>query len=183
MEVIKTHSSCKEPGVEVVRRTDFIKEINGLLDPRYQLCIRSLSKVMEIFSASNQHRKLTINAPSRNKYILANAADDVKQFIIGRQRDIPQWRARAIARSKRSAAAFKTAGSRINSSELDIEDVEVMPRVSTEAAMEVNRIIDGRPSKLAALYAEAILKAPNSHPVLRLGADNYVALYESPRLS
>lgn len=179
MEPILTHISCKDPGVSVVRRVDLIAKANSLLDPRYQLDMHSLSKGLEIYSAANNRKRLTINAPSRTKYILASVADELIQFIIGRQSEIPRWRARAVARSKRSAAAFKSA-SRANS--LEPEDTELPPAVSTEAAMEVNRIIDGRPSKLAALYAEAIMKAPNSRPVLRLGADNYVALYQSPRV-
>jgi len=178
MKVTLTHPSCKEPNVEVVKRTDFIDSLNEVLDPRYQLCPFSLSKAMEIFSASQGRLKLTISAASRNRYILASVVDDLKLFIIGRQTEIPDWRRRSEARSKRASQAFKPAKDR----KLVEEDVALPPFISPDAACEVNRILEGRPSRIASLYAEAVLKSPQSRPVLRLGSTSYVALYENPHL-
>lgn len=179
LKVTVTSQTCKDPNREVIRRDHFIEYVNAQLNPRYKLDMLSLNKSMEIYSARNKRKKLTIAGGSRHKYILAEVADELLLFILGRQKDIPEWRRRALARSKRAKAAFNQVGI----AQLPTEtDVETLPYISPEAAQEVNRILNGSPSKIASLYAEALLAAPESKPVLRLGADSYISLYEGPHL-
>lgn len=179
MKVTTTSDTCKDPGRQVIRRDHFIEHANTKLDPRFKLDMLSLNKGMEIYSAINKRKKLTIVGGSRHKYILAEVADELMLFILGRQKDIPEWRRRALARSKRAKAVFTKAGVAELPTE---EDVESIPYVSAEAAQEVNRILNGGPSKIASLYADALLAAPDSKPVLRLGANSYISLYEGPRV-
>lgn len=178
LPVVLTHKTCKQPNVRVVKRSDFVTYMNERLDPRYQLCPHSLSKGMEIYSATKRHLKLTISSASRNRYILEDVVPDLIVFIMGRQKDIPEWRRRAEARSRRAAAAFKPA----RDSDFTEEDVTAPPVVTADAACEVNRILESRASHIASLYAEAIMAAPRSKPVLRLGATSYVSLYEDPHV-
>jgi hypothetical protein len=177
--VITTAASCKDPGRHVVRRTDYITYINELLDPRYQLDTYSLGKALELYAAQAKGAQITIKAASRTKYLLQEVVDPLTTWILGRANYIPTWRAMAVAKAKRAAAAYKPAKTR---GKVELAEPMPTPVVSTEAAQEVNRILNGAPSKVASMFAEAVMKAPSAKPVLRLGAVNYIALYEDPNV-